>query len=431
MEKQYWIQREGKISGPFSGQQLEQMFTSGMIAESDLISTDQVNWTVRDGFSELSEQGDPPPREHGATSVAQAASVEAPESDSTVDDKEQMVSDPAKLAPKTISQSPIQRPECSLHEAAREGNIEQVKLHLTWGADINLKDYYGNTPLHDAVSCASFCETTDIDTMAMLEFLLANKADINAPGQSGTTPIHIAARGSNAKLVEFLITMGANVEAQTVNGNTPLHDVSYDRPEIVSAILASGPPIFLLMQETNKRGENPLHCFASAGNFKAIRSVFKGLQAIALRRIQDKTDFGAIEPMDMANDALLDSLMEDPAYREYYKRHTSLFINMWDNYGRTPLERSMVGLIDRIQQTTSQAEAASKREVARILRAHGAKRSPLCGRGFLTPKIAFWVLMWTLGCYLYAWQRYFNDAAYWLVAIPAIIIFFPLASTRN
>ena len=430
MAKQYWVQHEGKTSGPFSGQQLEQMFTSGMIVESDLISTDQVNWTVRDGFSELSEHGDPPPQAHGATSVAQPISVAAPESSSPGDSQEQTISDPAELAHKAASQPP-KRPECSLHEAAREGNIEQVKLHLTWGADINLKDYYGNTPLHDAVSCASFCETTDIDTMAMLEFLLANKADINAPGQSGTTPIHIAARGSNAKLVEFLITMGANVEAQTVDGNTPLHDVSYDRPEIVSAILASGPPIFLLMQETNKHGENPLHRFASAGNFKAIRSVFKGLQASALRMIHDRTDFGVVESMDMEDDALLDSLMEDPAYREYYKRHTSLFINMWDNYGRTPLERSMVGLIDRIQQTTSQAEAASKREVARILRAHGAKRSPLWGRGFLTPKIVRWVLFGILCCCGYAWQRYFYDAAYWLVAIIVIIFGLVIASTDN
>jgi hypothetical protein len=46
MENQYWIQREGKTSGPFSGQQLKQMAAAGMILTADMISTNQINWQV-------------------------------------------------------------------------------------------------------------------------------------------------------------------------------------------------------------------------------------------------------------------------------------------------------------------------------------------------------------------------------------------------
>ena len=46
MEKQYWVQREGKITGPFSGHQLKQMAVIGMILDSDMISADQIDWQV-------------------------------------------------------------------------------------------------------------------------------------------------------------------------------------------------------------------------------------------------------------------------------------------------------------------------------------------------------------------------------------------------
>jgi hypothetical protein len=46
MESQYWIQREGKTTGPFSDEQLAQMATVGMILAADMISTDEINWRV-------------------------------------------------------------------------------------------------------------------------------------------------------------------------------------------------------------------------------------------------------------------------------------------------------------------------------------------------------------------------------------------------
>jgi len=43
MAEQYWVQRDGTTSGPFSGIQLEQMAVSGMIGESDQVSADKAN----------------------------------------------------------------------------------------------------------------------------------------------------------------------------------------------------------------------------------------------------------------------------------------------------------------------------------------------------------------------------------------------------
>ena len=44
MAEQYWVQRDGRTTGPFSGHQLKQMAAAGMIGESDQISADQTNW---------------------------------------------------------------------------------------------------------------------------------------------------------------------------------------------------------------------------------------------------------------------------------------------------------------------------------------------------------------------------------------------------
>lgn len=44
MAKEYWLQRDGKATGPFSDDQLKQMAAAGMIDESDQVSADQVNW---------------------------------------------------------------------------------------------------------------------------------------------------------------------------------------------------------------------------------------------------------------------------------------------------------------------------------------------------------------------------------------------------
>ena len=46
MAKQYWVRHRGKMTGPFSGQQLKQMAAIGIIEETDQISADQNTWTI-------------------------------------------------------------------------------------------------------------------------------------------------------------------------------------------------------------------------------------------------------------------------------------------------------------------------------------------------------------------------------------------------
>ena len=101
-------------------------------------------------------------------------------------------------------------PDISIHEAAKEGNIEAVKQHLAAGADVNAKEEWGWTPLH-------FTTTKEI-----AELLIGNGADVNAKNDGGFTPLHYAASRRDKEIAELLIAKDADVNAKMEDGDTPL-----------------------------------------------------------------------------------------------------------------------------------------------------------------------------------------------------------------
>jgi ankyrin repeat protein len=126
--------------------------------------------------------------------------------------------------------------ERALLDAAKSGNIEAVKQHLTAGTDVDARDEDGWTPLHWAV--VNGHEET-------VELLLANGSDVNAKDDafSGETPLHWAAENGHKEIVELLIASGADVSAKTSrkDGWTPLHDAAkYGHKETIELLIAKG-----------------------------------------------------------------------------------------------------------------------------------------------------------------------------------------------
>ena len=81
---------------------------------------------------------------------------------------------------------PPKAPEISIHEAAREGNIEAVKQHLAAGTDVNVNGVFGQTPLHDAANYGQ---------KEIVELLIAKGADVSAKDKFGCTPLDLAEEG--------------------------------------------------------------------------------------------------------------------------------------------------------------------------------------------------------------------------------------------
>ena len=90
----------------------------------------------------------------------------------------------------------------ALNAAAEAGNRAMVELLLSRGADVNAMAGNNGTPL---------CMAAEKGFQAVVEVLLAHKADVNASANySMDTPLHLAARQRQPKIVRMLLARGAN-----------------------------------------------------------------------------------------------------------------------------------------------------------------------------------------------------------------------------
>jgi|SRR5476651_172028 len=102
-----------------------------------------------------------------------------------------------------------------LHYAAMLQDEQAVKTLLENGADVEIRNRDGDTPLHNAVWAGS-------ETIAKL--ILSHNADVvNAPNGNGATPLMIAAQLGDETMTKTLIENGANIKALDVKGKSALH----------------------------------------------------------------------------------------------------------------------------------------------------------------------------------------------------------------
>lgn len=115
--------------------------------------------------------------------------------------------------------------KAALHFAAKKGNIEclkalkQLKPDINFNTPISARNIKGkvnvsHTPLHLAVIG---CHTHVVD------YLLSNKADVNAMSNDSTTPFHLAAERGDTAIAQKLLDYDANCRAKTLSKAEPIH----------------------------------------------------------------------------------------------------------------------------------------------------------------------------------------------------------------
>lgn len=105
----------------------------------------------------------------------------------------------------------------AFHVAALRGYVGNMKVLMAAGADLNIKNNHGETPLLSIVKHSEKFRTENSFKVAQL--LIENGADINAKDQKGWSAINYAIRAGNKELVKVLAQNGASVEdcdAETV-----------------------------------------------------------------------------------------------------------------------------------------------------------------------------------------------------------------------
>lgn len=119
--------------------------------------------------------------------------------------------------------------------AVKYGNWEAMRLLLEAGADPNVKDWVGDTPLKLVAARKAHDESLEVPTLAAAKFLIAKGADVSAASSDTRTPLHVATGLRCTKMVILLVESGANVNAEAtdmgLHGLTPTliaQDQGYD-----------------------------------------------------------------------------------------------------------------------------------------------------------------------------------------------------------
>lgn len=140
-----------------------------------------------------------------------------------------------------------------IHEASRDGQIENVKQLLILGVDVNAKDKDGRTPLFYAAFKSN---------IALHKLLIAKGADVNAKDVDGHTPLHEAAFKDNIEAAKLLIAKGADINAKDKDGRTPLHrSTRHDNTELAKMLIAKGADV----NAKDKYGYTPLYMTTDSG----------------------------------------------------------------------------------------------------------------------------------------------------------------------
>ena len=174
-----------------------------------------------------------------------------------------------------INSYPKNRKTTALHDATRAGHLEVVQELVRRGADKEVRNFNGWTPLFmaeffgleaiiDFLAKEGACRTSikgytplhacaQYDHLAAAMILLRRGYDKDVRTDEGNSPLHVAAKNGSTKMAELLLQTGAAIHAENNAGHTPLFLAEMTTIEI--------PPLIQLLSRQGKvygRGGTPL-----------------------------------------------------------------------------------------------------------------------------------------------------------------------------
>jgi cytohesin len=123
-----------------------------------------------------------------------------------------------------------------LHVASYWGSVEVARLLLEHGANIDVRNSGGQTPLHRAL-----IETKDMAFYSIfdgIQLLLEHGADVDALDNDNSAPLHMASHYGSVRATRLLLKHGANVHLQNNDGHTPSQVASANGHEEIALLLS-------------------------------------------------------------------------------------------------------------------------------------------------------------------------------------------------
>ena len=138
-------------------------------------------------------------------------------------------------------------PTKSVQQAAIDGDVEQINLHIAKGANFNATDTYGYTPLKRAIE--------GHHPEAAKAIIDSGKADLNGKDRDGKTPLIIAAINGEAQIAEALVAKGVDIKAKDKDDRTALHAaILMGQKELATMLIEKGADV----NGADKSGQTPL-----------------------------------------------------------------------------------------------------------------------------------------------------------------------------
>ena len=119
------------------------------------------------------------------------------------------------------------------------------------------------------------------------EFLLANKAEVDARDDLGITPLYTAAAKDSIDVVRVLIAAKANVNAKDSHGATPLAVAAYNgHTDVAEVLLERGAGVNLM----NGCGATPLY-WAKKNGHKSMEDLLRQRGGLEFPRLCSKPEW--------------------------------------------------------------------------------------------------------------------------------------------
>ncbi|KAL8728836.1 MAG: hypothetical protein Q9166_005153, partial [cf. Caloplaca sp. 2 TL-2023] len=189
-----------------------------------------------------------------------------------------------------------------LHSVGPHSRIIAAKEFLAWGANANIPDTRGRTPLHQAAHYSWEEPVKD---------LIESGADIQAVDNESRTPLHLASDQGFSQVVRLLLRHDANVECRDRYGARPLHYAAQRYYDTTGMLIRKGADV----SAQDSQGCTPLHWAAKAGNAYSVRLLLQaGADPNAVNAASDTAIQLAVRYSSIVTD------MEQP---------TANFTNVW------------------------------------------------------------------------------------------------------
>jgi ankyrin repeat protein len=279
------------------------------------------------------------------------------------------VQEAAALPPQPAVAPSPSRGHMDIFQAFEAGELQEVQALLKENPSLvgskGSKD--DCTPLHLAVMAGASKE--------LVEFILANHADVNAKENNGWTPLHYAASTSNQLAAELLLAHHADMEARGNLGETPLFVAAgLGTPKIAEFLLANRADV----NAKDNSIRTPLHFAAAQGNLEISQVLLAHKAEIEARDKNGQTAFviavlqahNDVAELLLAHGADVNTKDKDggtPLHEvaSFGQKDAVVFllahkadVNAKDDKGRTPLDFAKA--------------TGHSNDVVRLLRQHGA-----------------------------------------------------------